>query len=236
MLISTETARSINTDSRLACTLAFVAGALNTAAFEIVGFFSANMTGNVSSLSDNLAKANIAPGIFFLEIVSVFIFGSAFSTLMVNSGRRKNVRAVYALNIIIEGLALVLLGIVEICMRPSSPGVLLILSLSFLMGLQNAVVTRISNARVRTTHISGMSTDIGIELAMLCDVIRRKEPPQNAPLYLERLRLHSLTLVSFLVGGVMGIWLYRLLGYGFLLLIGISLIMLALHNILQKDS
>jgi len=236
MLISTETARSINTDSRLACTLAFVAGALNTAAFEIVGFFSANMTGNVSSLSDNLAKANIAPGIFFLEIVSVFIFGSAFSTLMVNSGRRKNVRAVYALNIIIEGLALVLLGIVEICMRPSSPGVLLILSLSFLMGLQNAVVTRISNARVRTTHISGMSTDIGIELAMLCDVIRRKEPPQNAPLYLERLRLHSLTLVSFLVGGVMGIWLYRLLGYGFLILIGISLIMLALHNILQKDS
>ena len=178
MLISTETARSINTDSRLACTLAFVAGALNTAAFEIVGFFSANMTGNVSSLSDNLAKANIAPGIFFLEIVSVFIFGSAFSTLMINSGRRKNVRAVYALNIIIEGLALVLLGIVEICMRPSSPGVLLILSLSFLMGLQNAVVTRISNARVRTTHISGMSTDIGIELAMLCDVIRRKDPPK----------------------------------------------------------
>jgi uncharacterized membrane protein YoaK (UPF0700 family) len=33
----------------------------------------------------------------------------------------------------------------------------------FLMGLQNAVVTRISNARVRTTHVSGTATDIGIE-------------------------------------------------------------------------
>ena len=57
MLISTETERTYIADSRLACTLAAVAGALNTAAFEIVGFFSANMTGNVSSLSDFLAKA-----------------------------------------------------------------------------------------------------------------------------------------------------------------------------------
>lgn len=47
MLISTDAARTFNTDSRLACTLAAVAGALNTAAFESVGFFSANMTGNI---------------------------------------------------------------------------------------------------------------------------------------------------------------------------------------------
>lgn len=39
MLISTDAARTFNTDSRLACTLAAVAGALNTAAFESVGFF-----------------------------------------------------------------------------------------------------------------------------------------------------------------------------------------------------
>jgi uncharacterized membrane protein YoaK (UPF0700 family) len=42
-------------------------------------------------------------------------------------------------------------------------GSILILGLSFLMGIQNAVVPRISDARVRTTHVSGMSTDIGIE-------------------------------------------------------------------------
>ncbi|BCQ43720.1 hypothetical protein ERHA55_12470 [Erwinia rhapontici] len=38
MLITTDAARTFNTDSRLACTLAAVAGALNTAAFESVGF------------------------------------------------------------------------------------------------------------------------------------------------------------------------------------------------------
>jgi len=111
---------------------------------------------------------------------------------------------------------------------------LLILSLSFLMGLQNAVVTRISNARVRTTHVSGTATDIGIELAMLFDVLRRKESPQNAPQYLERLRLHFYTILAFLLGGVAGIWLFRWLGYLFLIVVGAGLLALALNTMFSK--
>lgn len=234
MLITTEDARSFSADSRLACTLAAAAGALNTAAFEIVGFFSANMTGNVSSLSDHLAKANPGAGLFFLSIVCLFIAGSVVSTLVINSGRRRNIRTIYAFVILAEGAALVGLGVTESFFAPDSPGVLLVMSLSFLMGLQNAVVTRISNARVRTTHVSGTATDIGIELAMLYEVLRRKASPKEAPLYLDRLRLHGLTLLSFLAGGVAGIWLYKLLGYGFLLPVGCGLIALALKTIFSS--
>lgn len=235
MLISTENFRSHTADTQLACTLAAVAGALNTAAFEVVGFFSANMTGNVSSLSDNLAKSNLAPAGFFLAIIALFIAGSAFSTLLINAGRRNKMRKVYAFNILVEGVGLVLLGGVETWTPPLSPGVMLILCLSFLMGLQNAVVTRISNARVRTTHVSGTSTDIGIELAMLFDVLRRKESPKEAPLYIERLKLHALTLLAFTAGGVAGIWLYRLLGYPFIIAIGLMLIALTLRTLLGKQ-
>jgi len=234
MLISTDAARTFNTDSRLACTLAAVAGALNTAAFESVGFFSANMTGNISSLSDHLAKANLTAGIFFLAIVLLFIAGSAVSTLIINAGRRSAISTIYAVNIFIEGLALVLLGAVAGWLPLASPGALLILSLSFLMGLQNAVVTRISNARVRTTHVSGTATDIGIELAMLFDVLRRKESPQNAPQYLERLRLHFYTILAFLLGGVAGIWLFHWLGYLFLIVDGAGLLALALNTMFSK--
>lgn len=233
MLITTEDARSHSADSRLACTLAAAAGALNTAAFEIVGFFSANMTGNVSSLSDHLAKANLSAGLFFLSVVCLFITGSLVSTLVINSGRRRNIRTIYAFVILAEGLALVFLGVAECFFTPLSPGVVLIMSLSFLMGLQNAVVTRISNARVRTTHVSGTATDIGIELAMLYEVLRRKVSPKEAPLYLDRLRLHGLTLLSFLAGGVAGIWLYKWLGYGFLLPVGFALMALALKAIFR---
>lgn len=234
MLISTESARSHSADTRLACTLAAAAGALNTAAFEIVGFFSANMTGNVSLLSDHLAKANPGTGLFFLAIVILFIAGSALSTLVINSGRRRNIRTIYAFVILAEGAALMVLGVIENHFPPLSPGVVLILSLSFLMGLQNAVVTRISDARVRTTHVSGTATDIGIELAMLFEVLRRKISPKEAPLYLSRLRLHMLTLLAFLAGGIAGIGLYRLLSYDFLLLVGFGLICLALNAIFRR--
>lgn len=141
---------------------------------------------------------------------------------------------IYAFNILVEGVGLLFLGIVETWLTSLSPGATLILCLSFLMGMQNAVVTRISNARVRTTHLSGTSTDIGIELAMLFDVLRRKGSPKDAPVYIERLKLHSLTLLSFLLGGVAGIWLYHLLSYSFIILIGLMLIILALHTITRK--
>ncbi|OON38076.1 hypothetical protein BTJ39_19090 [Izhakiella australiensis] len=234
MLIRTDEARTINTDSRLACTLAAVAGALNTAAFEIVGFFSANMTGNVSSLSDHLAKANLQAGVFFLAVVCLFISGATCSTIIINAGRRRGIRSIYAFNILIEGIALIILGALESWLTLSSPGVVLILSLSFLMGIQNAVVTRISNARVRTTHVSGTATDIGIELAMLFDVLRRKESPKDAPLYLERLGLHFFTIIAFLAGGIAGIWLFHLLSYKFLILVGLGLIYLAAAAILKN--
>lgn len=96
------------------------------------------------------------------------------------------------------------------------------------------MVTRISNARVRTTHVSGTATDIGIELAMLFDVLRRKESPKDAPLYLERLKLHFFTVMAFLLGGVLGILLLNALSYKLLILIGVMLTVLAL-SALQRS-
>ncbi|MFX4396989.1 YoaK family protein, partial [Acinetobacter baumannii] len=39
--------------------------------------------------------------------------------------------------------------------------------LCFIMGLQNAIITKVSQARIRTTHVTGITTDIGIELGKL---------------------------------------------------------------------
>lgn len=99
------------------------------------------------------------------------------------------------------------------------------------MGLQNAVVTRISNARVRTTHVSGTATDIGIEMAMLIDILRRQESPSEATAYLDRLKLHALTIAGFLVGGIVGIWAWSLLGYAFLIVAGCVLMVMSLLSL-----
>src|SRR6201999_2810655 len=148
MLISEGDARSIGTDRRLACSLATVAGALNVCAFQAVGFFSANMTGNVSLLSLHAASADLANGLLFLAIVLAFIAGATFSTVVVNSGKRRKVTGIYVHSILVEGVMLTLVGIAEFWLPAASQATVLVVGLSFLMGLQNAIVTQISNARV----------------------------------------------------------------------------------------
>lgn len=89
---------------------------------------------------------------------------------------------------------------------------MLIVGLAFLMGLQNAIVTHISNARVRTTHISGMSTDIGIGLARMIDMLRGRAGGADHDAVMTRLYLHIGTVLSFLLGGVMGVLAWRFAG------------------------
>lgn len=232
MLIRQGAARSNDIDRRLACTLAAVAGALNTAAFQAVGFFSANMTGNVSALSDHMALGDWLTSVFYLTIVLTFIGGATASTLLVNAGRRRNMHAIYALSILTEAILMALLAGAGLLLPGDYYGPVLILGLSFLMGLQNAVVTRISNARVRTTHVSGMSTDIGIELGMLLDIARGREGDADAAPYKSKLRLHGQTVLAFLGGGVIGALIYKSLGAWLLLGMAGLLLVIALKGIL----
>ncbi|MGM4896949.1 YoaK family protein [Tardiphaga sp. 839_C3_N1_4] len=231
MLVQQGEERGNDVDQRLACTLAAVAGALNTAAFEAVGFFSANMTGNVSLLSDHLATGNLLTGSFFLAIVVAFIAGSVVSTVLVNFGRRRQIHGIYAYSILAEAALLVLLGCADLGLQPLHRGPTLILGLSFLMGLQNAIVTRISGARVRTTHVSGMATDIGIELGMLIDILLGREPDESAAPYWTKLRLHGMSVLSFLAGGVIGVLVYQAVGGLLLLGTAILLFMIAISGI-----
>jgi len=225
MLVQQGALRSDAIDRQLACTLAGVAGALNASAFYSVGFFSANMTGNVSSLSDHLALGEWHSGLFYFTIVLAFILGAMLSTLSINIGRRRGARGIYALTILLEASLLVVLGGADLWIRGDFRIPVVVLGLSFLMGLQNAVVTRISDARVRTTHVSGMATDIGIELGMLIDIAFGLEPDVEAGPIRARLRLHAETILAFLVGGTIGVLLYRSLG-GYLLWIAAAILAL----------
>jgi uncharacterized membrane protein YoaK (UPF0700 family) len=235
MLISQGAARNERINLNLACSLALIAGALNAAAFYAVGFFAANMTGNVSALSDHLATAQWGPGLFFLAIVITFIVGATVSSLLINAGRRRGIAGIYVHSILLEASLLALLGVADIWLLTVWRPPLLTLGLAFLMGLQNATVTRISDARVRTTHVSGMATDIGIELGIAIDILRGRELDAysddagkldaHAAENRARLKLHAWTIAAFLLGGIIGVLVYRAIG-GYLLLVCAALLFL----------
>ena len=198
-----------------------------------MGFFSANMTGNVSLLADHVALGEKLAGAVLLAVVLAFIGGAAVSTLLINAGRRRQIRGIYAYSILAEA---VLLGCGDLWLPELGRGPVLVAGLGFLMGLQNAVVTRISDARVRTTHVSGMVTDIGIELGMLLDIARGREPRVEAGPYRSRLRLHGQTVLSFLGGGIAGVVVYQAAGGWLLVGIAAFLLLVAMTGIVRSRS
>ena len=240
MLVQSGEARDSNADRRLAWSLAGIAGALNAAGFYAVGVFSSNMTGNVSSLADHLALTDLPAAASFLGLVAAFISGAALSAVLINAGRRRGMARIYALSILAEAVLLAGLASADLWMAGAGRAALLAYGLSFLMGQQNAVVTRISNARVRTTHVTGMVTDIGIELGNLLDLAwhRRRldshdwEAEYNAG----KLLLHGITVLSFLGGGVFGVLAYRRLGPFFLFGAAFLLLLIALPGIVRKGA
>lgn len=76
--------------------------------------------------------------------------------------------------------------------------------LLFAMGLQNSLVTSISNAIVRTTHLTGLFTDLGIEMSQL---IFYREREQRDKL-LSTIRLRFAIILFFFAGGIVAGLLY----------------------------
>ena len=226
MLVQQGKTRSGKADRRLAWSLAGIAGALNTAGFYAVGLYSANMTGNVSALANHLGVGDLADAALYLALVAAFVLGAIVSTLLINAGRRRRLAGIYAFSVLAEALLLAVLGCADLWVSGVGRGPALAFGLSFLMGLQNAVVTRISNARVRTTHVTGMVTDIGIELGNLVDIAARRGREEEVALNKDKLRLHGQTVASFLAGGVAGVLAYK--AFGAFLLFGASVLLLLL--------
>ncbi|SDB47531.1 YoaK family protein [Belnapia rosea] len=232
MLVRQGDARNLQADRNLACTLALVAGALNTVGFYKIGIYSSHMTGAVSTLADRLALGDWTGAMICLGLVASFVAGAAASTLLANEGQRRGLAGIHALSIMAEAVLLCGLAAADAWAPQLWGGLGFVLGMSALMGLQNAVVTRISNARIRTTHVTGMVTDIGIELGNLLDIALRRRRRAEAAVNLEKLGLHLPTVLAFLLGGLLGVFAYREIGAGMLLAVALGLAGLALPGIL----
>ena len=104
--------------------------------------------------------------------------------------------------------------------------------LSFIMGMHNTVLTVLSGSVIRSTHMTGAATDLGIELSKML-YYRRDTNPRLPSVNVNRPKMRFLLgiLGSFIGGGVIGTWGYQYLGYHFTLPVSLILFMLGMNSV-----
>ncbi len=230
----TDVARTTRANVRLGAVLAFVAGAANAGGFLAVGQYTSHMTGVVSSVADNLVLGNVVLAVAGLGALVAFLLGAMTTAIMVNWGLRRQLHSAYGLPLLAESAALLVFGLFGAGINVFAPLFLplTVVVLCFIMGLQNAVITKISKAEIRTTHVTGLVTDLGIELGKLVYVNRGAQPtPVRANR--ERLRLHVLLIGCFFAGGVAGALGFKYVGYVSTVPLAVLLCVLTFRPVLE---
>jgi uncharacterized membrane protein YoaK (UPF0700 family) len=150
--------------------------------------------------------------------------------VLINFARRKDLSSEYALPLLLEAALILCFGLLgaqlahfETLLVPFT-----VVLLCFIMGLQNAIVTKLSNAVIRTTHMTGIVTDLGIELGKLFYWNRDRDNALHVCADRDRLKVLSGLLACFLSGGITGALGFKFAGYAFTLPIVLVLAVMAL--------
>ena len=211
--------------------LAFNAGAINAGGFLVVGMYTSHMTGFASMLADNLILGNVGLLLGALGTLLAFTAGAATTAVQVNWARQHRLRSEYALPLLLEAGLLLVFGLLGATLNRQTPFAvpLTVLVLAYTMGLQNAVVSKISASQIRTTHMTGVITDLGIELGKVF-YWNRNQTPADFQVRANRikLRLYGMLLASFMAGGLVGAAGFKYLGFIWVLPLATLLLLLSL--------
>jgi uncharacterized membrane protein YoaK (UPF0700 family) len=221
----TGSKRSATANRHLARYLTFIAGASNAGGFLAVHQYTSHMSGIVSAMADNLATGSLRLVFGGLAAVLSFMLGALITTMLIRWARACELESEYAMPLIVEAALLLLFGFIG--HRFAGGRVLgTIMLLCFTMGLQNAIITKLSNSVIRTTHLTGMVTDTGIALGRIVFAVIR-EAGRSISAELDTLRLLISLISLFFIGGVTGALGFKHLGFFFTLPLAVLLLILA---------
>lgn len=204
--------RSETGDRRLGVTLAFVAGAVNAGGFLAVGVYTSHMSGMVASFADDMVLGHYILAVLALTYVLCFFLGAVTSSVLVNWARLKRLHSEFALTLGLEALLLLVFGLLAAGLvgdiSLSAP--LTIGLLCYIMGLQNSLMTKLSHAEIRTTHMTGVVTDLGIEAGRF---LFGQATHADSRFHPKKAQLLVSLLAAFAGGGLVGAFGFSHLGF-----------------------
>lgn len=179
--------------------LAFNAGFVNGCTYQFRGIPVSHITGTTTHAGMAFGEEDYESFIKNLALIVCFIGGSAITGSMMHHDSFHLGRSYGPLFMI--GSFLFLLACIFSIALPDTD--LYFYFAAMACGLQNSLTTRYSGSVLRTTHMTGAGTDIGLTLGRMC-IGDYKDA--------WKLRLLVPLLISFLVGGCISVYAYRRMG------------------------
>lgn len=214
--------RTAKHNLQIASLLSFVAGLVNVSGFLSVQKLTTNVTGHFAFFVDAIFQYQFWSGFVYFLYIFFFFLGAFISSFLVELVSRKNENTTYIIPIVIEIILLLLVATFGNILIENHANAIAY-TLLFSMGLQNSLVTKISNSIVRTTHLTGLFTDLGIELAQL---FFYKELDLRQKLF-SSIKLRLTIISFFFIGGIIGGLFYNPMELK-VLLIAVSVLVLGL--------
>lgn len=219
---------------RLSYVMTFVAGAINAGGFFAVASYTSHITGALSHAADMVYTGNWEVVVISLVGVLCFILGAAHSSWTIMWAKRQRFRSGYGLSMWLEGIYLLVFALMGAFLAEFRavfvPSTLMLLC--FIMGMHNTVMSLLSGGAVRSTHMTGTGTDLGIELAKVL-YYRHDNNPRLPDVRVNRPKMVmlSMMMVLFILGGFVGAWGYHEVSYYFTLPVAVVLFVFGFSSV-----
>lgn len=223
--------------------LALQGGFVNVGGFLAVHRFVSHMTGFGTWIGVELAESKYLDTLGMMAVPTFFLIGAMCSAWLIERERMKKrfpkYRIVFSMMIFMF-LLIATLGVMSFFGYYGEPfnyrrDYVLLFMLTFVCGLQNAVISSASGAVVRTTHLTGVTTDLGIGLVRLWTDRHHFTKKDNKELFATFFRVGI--IASFVSGSIIGAFVFKSFAFwGFYLPAFISFfVMLKLRPKLEPE-
>jgi uncharacterized membrane protein YoaK (UPF0700 family) len=195
--------RTFAHDLRLATLLSFVAGLVNITGVLALKTLTTNVTGHFAFFAEEVMKHDYATAFTFFVFTIFFLIGSFISSFLQELITQKKSEFSHIIPITLE--ILILIGVGFLGSQSSIftfDGKLTAFFMLFAMGIQNSLVTNISKSTVRTTHLTGLFTDLGIELSQLFFYKKAEEVKKLKTSIFLRLSIITFFFMGCFTGGI----------------------------------
>lgn len=198
--------RTDKNNLQIAVVLSFVAGIVNVVGFLFLGKLTTNVTGHFALFIYDVSIMEFWKGtIYFLYIFS-FLMGSFTSSWFIETANHYKKHNIFVAPTLSECCILLSVMILNHLVSDFSSDITACMLL-FAMGVQNSFVTKISNSVVRTTHLTGLFTDLGIELSQWI-YLKKKRNDKVLARVKSNIKLRLFIILFFFLGGLSGGYLF----------------------------